>query len=87
MVRGERNARQESTPKETELTTSTPLFLGNAKSKNEVSFFVTSHREVTLSRLSLYLHVTLEINLKVKIDRTVKYSPRSWSTFVRTIFS
>ena len=38
---GERqgDSRQESTPKETELTTSTPLFLGNAKSKNKVVFF------------------------------------------------
>ena len=28
----------ESTTKETELTTSTPLFLGNAKSKDKMSF-------------------------------------------------
>ena len=31
--------RLESTPKETELTTSKPLFLSNAKSKDKVSFF------------------------------------------------
>ena len=29
----------EITPQETELTTSTPLFLRNAKSKDSVSFF------------------------------------------------
>ena len=34
-----------------------------------------------------YLHLTFEIDLKVKIDGTVKCPPRSWSTFVRTIFS
>ena len=34
-----------------------------------------------------YLHLTLEIDLKVKIDGTVKRPLRSWSTFVQTIFS
>ena len=34
-----------------------------------------------------YLHLTLKIDLKVKIDGAVKYPPRFWSTFVRTIFS
>ena len=39
-VRGKGNSRQESTPKETELTTPKPLFLGNARSKDKVSFFL-----------------------------------------------
>ena len=34
-----------------------------------------------------FLHLTLKIYLKVKIDSTPKCSPRSWSTFVRNIFS
>ena len=34
-----------------------------------------------------YLHLTLKIDLKVKIDGRVKCPPRSWSTFVQTIFS
>ena len=38
-------------------------------------------------RKGSYIHLTLKINLKVKIDGTVKCPPRSWSTFVRTIFS
>ena len=33
------------------------------------------------------LHLTLKIDLKVKIDGTVKCPPRSWSTIIRTIFS
>ena len=44
------------------------------------------HRGSYLRRGS-YLHLTLKIDLKVKIDGTVKCLPRSWSTFVRTIFS
>ena len=44
---------RETLPKEKELTTSTPLFLGNGKSKDSVFFFVTGHRKVTLSTLSL----------------------------------
>ena len=32
------------------------------------------------------LHLTLKIDLKVKIDGTVKCPPRSWSTFVRPFF-
>ena len=38
-------------------------------------------------RKESYLHLTLKTDLKVKIDGTVKCSPRSWSTFVRTISS
>ena len=38
-------------------------------------------------RKGSYLHLTLKIDLKVKIDSTVKCPSRSWSTFVRTIFS
>ena len=38
-------------------------------------------------RKGSYLHLILKIDLKVKIDGTVKYSPRSWSTSVRTILS
>ena len=34
-----------------------------------------------------YLHLTFKIDLKVKIDGTVKCPPRSWSTFVQAIFS
>ena len=37
-------------------------------------------------RKGSYLHLTLKIDLKVKINGTVKFPPRSWSTFVRTIF-
>ena len=40
MVRGKGNFRQESIPQETELTTSTPLFMANAKSKDKASFFL-----------------------------------------------
>ena len=38
-------------------------------------------------RKGSYLHLTLKIYLKVKIDSTVKFPPRSWLTFLRTIFS
>ena len=38
-------------------------------------------------RKGSYLCLTLKIDLKVKIDGTVKCTPRSWSTFARTIFS
>ena len=38
-------------------------------------------------RKESYLHLTLKITFKVKIYGTVKCPPRSWSTFVRTIFS
>ena len=38
-------------------------------------------------RKGSYLHLTLKIELKVKIGGTDKCPPRSWSTFVRTIFS
>ena len=38
-------------------------------------------------RKGSYLNLTLKIDLKVKIDGTVKCPHRSWSTFVRTIFS
>ena len=38
-------------------------------------------------RKGSYLHLILKIDLKVKIYGTVKCPPRSWSTFVRTIFS
>ena len=38
-------------------------------------------------RKGFYLHLTLKIDLKVKIDGTVKCPPRSWSTFIQTIFS
>ena len=38
-------------------------------------------------RKGSYLHLTLEIDLKVKIDGTIKCPPLNWSTFVRTIFS
>ena len=37
-------------------------------------------------RKGSYLHLTLKIDLMVKIDGTVKCPPRSRSTFVRTIF-
>ena len=37
-------------------------------------------------RKGSYIHLTLKIDLKIKIDGTVKCSPRSWSTFVRTIW-
>ena len=37
-------------------------------------------------RKGSYLHLTLKSELKVKINVTVKCPPRSWSTFVRTIF-
>ena len=36
-------------------------------------------------RKESYLYLTLKIEVKVKIDGTVKYPPQSWSTFVRTI--
>ena len=39
------------------------------------------------SRKRSYLHLTLKIGLKVKNNGTVKCPSRSWSTFVRTIFS
>ena len=39
------------------------------------------------SRKGPYLNLTLKIDLKVKIDGTVKCLPRSWSTFVQIIFS
>ena len=38
-------------------------------------------------RKGSYLHLTLKIDLKVKIDGTDKCPTRSWSTFVQTIFS
>ena len=38
-------------------------------------------------RKESYLYLTLKIDLKLKIDDSVKGPPRSWSTFVRTIFS
>ena len=38
-------------------------------------------------RKGAYLHLTLKIDLKVKIYGTVKRPSRSWSTFVRTLFS
>ena len=38
-------------------------------------------------RKESYLHLTTKIDLKVKIDDTVKSPPQSWSTFVWTIFS
>ena len=38
-------------------------------------------------RKGFYLHLTLKIDVKVKIDGTVKYPSWSWSTFVQTIFS
>ena len=38
-------------------------------------------------RKGSYLHLTLKIDLMIKIDGTLKRPPRSWSTFVRTIFS
>ena len=41
----------------------------------------------SLLRKESYLHFLLKIVLKVKIDGTVKCPPRSWSTFVQTIFS
>ena len=38
-------------------------------------------------RKGSYLHLALQIDLKVKIDGTIKCPSRSWSTFVRTILS
>ena len=38
-------------------------------------------------RKGSYLNFALKIDLRVKIDGTVKFPPRSWLTFVRTIFS
>ena len=38
-------------------------------------------------RKGSYLHLTLKIDLKVKINVTFTCPPRSWSIFARTIFS
>ena len=38
-------------------------------------------------RKGSYLHLTLKIELKVKVNGIVKFLPRSWSTFGRTICS
>ena len=51
------------------------------------SFQVRSQNRGSHLRKGSYLHLTLKIDLKIKIDGTVKYLPRSWSTFVSTIFS
>ena len=45
------------------------------------------NRGYRLRKGSSFLYLTLKIYLKVKIDSTVKCPPRSWSTFVQTIFS
>ena len=48
--------------------------------------FAVKNRGSRLKKGS-YLHSTSKIDLKVNVDGTFKCPPRSWSTFVRTIFS
>ena len=58
MVRGKGKSRKKSTPKEIELTTSTPLFLGNAKSKDKVSSFCNwSQRSDLVKIVTFVTHV------------------------------
>ena len=69
-MRGKGNSRQERTPKETELTTSTPLFLANAKSKDKVFLFCNkSQRSFYISTKKIYSGI--EFNLR-KIVLTFK---------------
>ena len=45
------------------------------------SFQIRSQKRGTRLRRRYYVRLTLKIDLKVKIDGTVKCPPRSWSTF------
>ena len=54
----------------------------------DLNFFTLLRSQKPFFHKSLHLiHLTLKIDLKVKIYGTVKCPSRSWSTFVRTFFS